>query len=399
MRIQGQAAGVGLRVFLAWWLLPSLVLGVLQPIFGVCLAFSLLPLLALAVAVRAVRLQLRGQRGAASLSAFHRRSLELPVPLEEAERELAGRLQDELGATRFALAEHRLMAEFAPPEWRGRWRRWLETDEVSVQLKVSGAQGCSAEVEARPLNGLIHRVFWVDAGRNHQRLERLLEGLRSWLEAREAQRNSEFQAESLEARLAKAELLLLRAQVEPHFLFNTLAHLRVLIAEQEQALALRMLDALIAHARRSSRRLGQATLPLGEELEGVRSYLDLVQLRFGDRLAVALQVAEGLEACPVPVGCLLIPVENAIKHGVERRGTGAHLEVRARQEYGTLHLEVLDNGPGLGADPGFARGSGLKNLRERLALSYGSAFQLGVEDQEGGGVRVHLGFPAALPTT
>lgn len=192
----------------------------------------------------------------------------------------------------------------------------------------------------------------------------------AWNYFRAAQQ-SELDSWQLEARLAHARLQVLRMQLHPHFLFNTLhavGHLvRTNASEAERVLA--RLGELL---RLMLDTAGDQQVPLRQEIEFLRAYLDIERARFGSRLEIGMDVEPGLLDVAVPPLILQPLVENAIKHGPARLGRGARVEIRARRAGERLRLEVWDDGPGLGApssaDSG--KGIGLTNTRARLAQLY-----------------------------
>ena len=189
-----------------------------------------------------------------------------------------------------------------------------------------------------------------------------------------------------------AQMKLLEAQVEPHFLYNTLAHVVSLI-DAEPATARRMLDRLIVLLRATaSAATGAATL--GGQLELVRAYLDIIALRMGPRLAWNVDVPTELDALPLPPALLQPIVENAVKHGLEPKLDGGSVTIGARREERTLTLTVADTGLGFRAMRGQgSTGLGLPNLRARLATLYGNAARLTIEDNAPMGSRVTLVIP------
>jgi hypothetical protein len=365
------------------------------------LAFTLFPLVGLGAALLGVRDTVRWywRSGAPSPEAFQRVTLPWDGPPEVALAELQALLVEDFGASAVEARDGGLAAQFAPPAWNGIWRRWILTDELHARMQAfpgvsEEATNGMVEVEARPHSRLVYTLFWFDRGRNFLRLQRL----QALWAVRQAQARRQLEAawrqDSLEGRLAQMELLLLRAQVEPHFLFNTLAHLRELLRDGDVARSAEMVDHLIAYGRSVSERLRRPTQSLAQEAEATQGYLALIQLRFGPRIQSSMDLAPESLTCAVPVGSLLIPVENAIKHGLEPRPGAGMVTVRSWVGDGVLHLEVEDDGLGLRNTPGGRRG-GLSNLRERLNLLYGEAAPLRVEDRDPSGVRVSLQLPAA----
>ena len=202
-----------------------------------------------------------------------------------------------------------------------------------------------------------------------------------------------------EARVAAAEketaiarMQLLSAQVEPHFLYNTLAHV-VSLVDAEPSTAKRMLDRLIALLRSTaSSANGAATL--GSQLDHLRAYLDILALRMGSRLTWTIDVPPELVALPVPPMLLQPVVENAIKHGLEPKVDGGDVTVTARRDGDRLVLTVADTGLGFRAlRHSDSTGLGLANLRARLAAMYGTAAALTIVDNAPSGARVTLALP------
>ena len=189
----------------------------------------------------------------------------------------------------------------------------------------------------------------------------------------------EWHEEQLKRQAKEAELRLLQAQIEPHFLFNTLANVRGLIdfAPKEAA---EMLDAFTEHLRASLTSMRAETVSLDTELTLLGHYLRLMQLRMGDRLSYSIQADDGARAVMLPPLLLQPLVENAIHHGLEPQVEPGHVSVEARTAGGQLHLIVQDNGVGLNAPkPRSGQGVATQNIRERLATRYGDRAALRIE--------------------
>ena len=187
------------------------------------------------------------------------------------------------------------------------------------------------------------------------------------------------------------------AQLAPHFLFNTLASVQHWVATRD-ARAAPLLEALTGYLRATLPLFDRPVLPLADELEAVRRYLQVMQARLGaERLAWRIEVPEGLAAWTVPPGLLLTLVENAVAHGIEPLLAGGELLVRARREADGALIEVLDNGPGPAPDA--TDGVGLRNVRERLALLHGPEATLSLRPRPEGGAVATLRLPgrAARP--
>jgi len=152
-----------------------------------------------------------------------------------------------------------------------------------------------------------------------------------------------------------------------------------------------MVDALVAYARTATQRIREVSHPLRDELATIERYLELMRLRFPDRLAFPVEAAAEVLGVEVPVGVLLIPVENAVKHGVEPKRGGGTVQVAVTRNNDRLVLDILDDGVGLPAEP--PAGTGLANLRQRLRLAHGDGARLVVQDRDTGGVHVQITLP------
>jgi len=201
---------------------------------------------------------------------------------------------------------------------------------------------------------------------------------------------------ALESRVHEADLRLgvLQAQVEPHFLFNTLASVRALV-RQDPAQAEATLDALVDFLRATIPKLRDDRglhATLGQQLALCSSYLALMQVRMGGRLTYDVRADEVLRAAPFPPSLLITLVENAIKHGIEPRSGPGRIEIDAVRDGDTLRVQVRDDGAGL--QPGLSTGVGLANVREQLAARYGAraAFVLSPA-AEGRGVCAEIRVP------
>jgi signal transduction histidine kinase len=199
-----------------------------------------------------------------------------------------------------------------------------------------------------------------------------------------------------ERQAAEARLTLLQSQLEPHMLFNTLAHLRVLIKLRPDD-AQGMLDQLIAYLRATLQASRATEHPLAQEFERLSDYLALMQRRMGERLQVQLALPPELASVPIPPLLLQPLVENAIKHGLEPHVEGGLLQVAAAREGDRLVLTVADSGAGLataGELAGLGTGFGLNQVRERLAQRYGPAGRFTLTVQPRGGSLARIEIPA-----
>lgn len=191
---------------------------------------------------------------------------------------------------------------------------------------------------------------------------------------------AETASERLARQSAESELRLLQAQIEPHFLYNTLANLRFLIQSNSPE-ALAMVDSLIEYLRTAVPDMRAKRVTLGREADHVRHYLQIMRLRLGGRLDFSVDVPETLRAVELPPLVLLTLAENAIKHGIAPRVEGGRVDVRVREDGDAVVIEVADTGVGLPAAreapvTEASTGAGLANARGRLWLTYGDAADL-----------------------
>ncbi len=204
--------------------------------------------------------------------------------------------------------------------------------------------------------------------------------------------------EAMQRQLVTARLKLLQAQVEPHFLFNTLAAVDYLI-ETDPARASVMQKTLITYLRAALPQMRQASSTLGRELKLIRAYLELLKLRIEERLEFDIKVPPELESAVFPPMVLQTLVENAIKHGIEPKPQGGRVSVLAEVIDGQLRVDVVDTGVGLpngdifGNTGGAGAGLGLDNIRNRLALLYPGASRMELRAGPGGGTLVRLTIP------
>jgi len=211
-----------------------------------------------------------------------------------------------------------------------------------------------------------------------------------FLEARER----ETQAARLSAQLADARLGALRMQLQPHFLFNSLNAIAVTVRDRDTATATRLLEQLGDLLRRVMRTDRPPEVTLAEELEFVRQYLAIEEVRFPDRLRPTFEIDAALLQAAVPEFVLQPLVENALRHGLARRVTATLLKIEARREGDELVLAVTDDGPGPGEPPAeVTTGVGLMNLRERLASLYGARARLELVATPGGGAIATVRLP------
>ena len=211
---------------------------------------------------------------------------------------------------------------------------------------------------------------------------------RYFVEARE----QEVQVARLSEQLAGARFAALQAQVNPHFLFNTLNTIAVLVRDNERQAAVAIVEQLseVLRASLSSHRQNEVTL--GEELELVRQYVAIERARFSDRLTPQFIVDDSLLGVMVPSFSVQTLVENAIRHGIARQPDAGRLIVEARRDGDMLVISVTDDGAGIELDS-VKQGHGIENTRERLRALYGDKASLEVKKREEGGTIAVLSVP------
>jgi hypothetical protein len=204
-----------------------------------------------------------------------------------------------------------------------------------------------------------------------------------------------LRAEGLERRLAQAQLSALRAELDPHFLFNALNSVAGLVRRGEGERAVEMLSDVSDLLRSTLDGGRRAEVPLDEELALLERYVAIERVRFADRVAIAFEVGAGARAAPVPSMILQPLVENALRHGVGRSAGPGRVVVSAAREGEGLRLRVGDSGPGFGGGGASGgRGIGLSNTRSRLRARYGAGAEMRLGRSPLGGAEVSLWLPA-----
>lgn len=210
-------------------------------------------------------------------------------------------------------------------------------------------------------------------------------------------REREAQQSRLAAQLAEARLGALRMQLNPHFLFNSLNALAVLVRDQKTRDASRMLELLGGVLRQVLHSEKRQEVPLSDELRFIEQYLAIEQVRFSDRLHLRWSIDESLRDALVPEFVLQPLVENAIRHGIARRSEAGTVEISAAAEDGDIVLTVRDDGPGYDVDAP-TTGVGLANTRARLETLFGSAGRLALRRGPNGGTIAIVRFPLRRAT-
>ena len=212
--------------------------------------------------------------------------------------------------------------------------------------------------------------------------------IRYFVEARER----EVQIARMSEQLVGARFAALQAQVNPHFLFNTLNTIAVLVRDNDRTRAVSIVEQLSEVLRATLGRHRANEVRLEDEIALVRQYLEIEQARFSDRLRPSWSIDPDVRNAAVPGFSIQHLVENAVRHGVARREDAGIIEIAARRDGGTLVVTVRDDGPGIGAGPA-PQGHGLANTRERLAALHGSGASLDVSQASDKGTVATLRVP------
>lgn len=239
----------------------------------------------------------------------------------------------------------------------------------------------------------VHDWTWVFLAR-HGQMALLVTGLVSYLalsrHATRALQRAQLQQLALEREQAASQAQLLQSQIEPHFLFNTLANLRRLL-QTDAAAGLAMVADLRRYLQQALPRLRGTSATLADEVALVRAYLELHAVRMGARLQYTIDLPEALHRAPLPPMLLLTLVENALKHGLQPLPEGGRIEIDAQATPAGLQLRVRDTGRGMGQAIG--HGMGLANLRGRLRALYGAQASLSLRLAEPSGLCAVLTLP------
>ncbi len=327
--------------------------------------------------VQRVRL-IAGRADATTLGSRHRRQIEMPFPADEAFEMVDAAVRelpyvDAVESARDSLqlrARVRRMDPYMSGKKGPRPSRGAQGARRNQVLATvtPGDRTASLTLICEPEGGAWVDWFMVDDGTNLENIEAITRALTRRVAERRKGEEAMVRQTSTEKELTVAKLSLLHAQVEPHFLYNTLASAQVL-TRTDPMRADQMLGYLIAYLRDSLPRTEESPSTLGEELERTHAYLEILRIRMGDRLRVQIEVPEALKAVPVPPMMLQTLVENAIKHGLEPVPGGGTIWIIARESDGRVAITVADDGRGF-SEEGGGTGIGLKNVRERLRLAY-----------------------------
>lgn len=219
--------------------------------------------------------------------------------------------------------------------------------------------------------------FFIDRARSAQRMAEL--------------KKKEAEFHSMNRQVTEAKLQALQAQVEPHFLYNTLANVQAL-TEADPAQANKMVEHLIQYLRSALPKMRENSSTVGQELDLVRSYLNILKMRMGPRLEFSIEMSDDVAKLAFPPLMLPSLVENAIKHGLEPQREGGRIDIVATRSNGIIKVEVKDTGRGFGTGTS-GGGLGLANIRERLQALFGDAGKLTLTESQPHGVTATLEVP------
>jgi hypothetical protein len=356
--------------------------------------------------LRRVRL-IAGHLGPGTLGNRQRRQIELPFEADEAFDMLDATIRELPYTEHIESARDSLQvrAKVRHPHPYGRamldWLNpfsWVGSRRNQIFATVTPGDGIgSVTLLCEPESGAWIDWFRVDDGSNLVNADAITRALARRVAERRRREQQTAAKTATDKELAQAKLNLLHAQVEPHFLYNTLASAQYL-TRTEPAQADRMLGHLIQYLRHSLPSAEETLSTLGEELERARAYLEILKIRMGARLDLKIEVPEVLRGITLPPMMLQTLVENAIKHGLEAKPGGGTVWIFARHDDGSVAITVADDGQGFGAASS-GTGIGLKNVRERLQLVYGPRASLAVVANVPEGVAATITVPAQSITT
>lgn len=419
---------LALRIAVLWWLFLIVVsfvmgsmlawlgrpifddgvasdLGLALPFFGALFFF---PPAALLVGLYCAAVQRRALAAAdrlpALLSIGSERSINLDLPADQALKIVhSGISATFVGAPLHAHANGVAACATDLAKSAALWPD-LYRDNVVVAVSAEGNDRSVAKIVCTPRHLWLFATLFVDGGRCARHVRALETAIQDRVRAQRQALDAIRKQETSRARQSEAELSMLRAHIEPHFLFNTLAHIKASLpsadigtgantdSDPNHNVAERMLDALIDFLRSNSQAFTRSENTLGDELAMVEHYLALIRLRIGERLRYSVTCPPSLHAQRLPSAAVLVLVENAVKHGIERSAGGGAIDIRCALEEGRLSIVCDNDGPPFEIASGLA--GGLGNLQERLRLLHGADFAMEFENLAPGRVRAALSWPS-----
>jgi hypothetical protein len=368
------------------------VVGLLTPVWVIGMAFS---------HVHRVRL-ISNNVDASALANRHRRQIELPFPAGEAFAivDAAVRELPNVASVESIPGSLRIFARVKRQDPYKSAKEAKEDDDDDNGNKVlatvtPGERTASVTVVCEPERAAWTDGFLMDHGTNLENMEAITRSITRRVSERRKGEEVSVRETATEKELTVAKLSLLHAQVEPHFLYNTLASAQVL-TRTDPAKADQILGHLIVYLRRSLPSAEESMSTVGDELERARAYLEILKIRMGDRLALQIQVPEALMRTPIPPMMLQTLAENAIKHGLEPIPGGGTVWIIARAIDDEVAVTVADDGRGF-SENGGGTGIGLKNVRQRLRLLYGDAATFNIVANYPKGVAATITVPIVAP--
>jgi len=350
--------------------------------------------------LRRVRL-ISGQVHGAALANRQRRQIEIPLEAAEAFdlvdaalRELPG--VETVDSARGALQARAKVTRFNvyagsdAPDWKLLDTFRTRRNQILMTVTPNGDAG-SVTLICEPERAAWTDWFIVDFGTNLENAEGIVRSVTRRVAELRRREQVSVQQSATERELTVAKLSLLHAQVEPHFLYNTLASAQ-LLTRTDPARADEMLGNLIMYLRHSLPRTEDCLSSIGEELERAQAYLDILKIRMGARLNLQVEVPAALRSVLFPTMMLQTLVENAIKHGLEPKPGGGTVWILARAHERSVSVTVADDGRGFSAEGG-GTGIGLRNVRERLRLAYNSSASFAIVANFPSGVAATITVP------
>jgi two-component system, LytTR family, sensor kinase len=291
------------------------------------------------------------------------------------------------------------------PFGRGQWPRSLGVHvaaclvccAIATLMSAVAAELIRSELPRVTLSARVFLLFFVAKFNNNIFFYAAIVAVAHVLDYYRQARERELLASQLEAKLAQTQLQVLKMQMQPHFLFNTLNAISALI-HQDVELADRMIARLGDLLRTTLDNANKQEVAFQQELDFIQPYLEIEKARLGTRLTVDLEIAPETLDAKVPNLILQPLVENAIKHGIAVTPGPGTIKIQASRNNGCLHLAVTDTGPGLTASPESLKGIGLANTRERLEKLYGSKQSLNLTKSVDGGLQVSITIPYQATT-
>lgn len=286
------------------------------------------------------------------------------------------------------------------PFGQGHWRRSLAVHCAAclacglfnVILSLLAAEVIRHEIPKPTITANVLLLFFVAKLNNNVFFYWAILAVAHVLRYYRQVRERELLASQLEAKLAQTQLQILKMQLQPHFLFNTLNAISALV-HQDAELADRMIAQLGDLLRTTLDSAHQQEVPFRQELDFIQPYLEIEKARLGPRLTVEMKIDPAVLDALVPNLLLQPIVENAIRHGIAARPGPGRIHIQAGRSNGSFHVAVADSGPGLREEAADVKGIGLANTRARLEKLYGDAQRLELASSPDGGLRVGITIP------